>query len=83
MAIAIGNFLVLAVFIITGFICAFFPRAIQKYGLWSLDRWPSVLKWYPSRKHLASSLYIWELRIIGVVSLSVGLYYLLRLLSRL
>jgi uncharacterized protein YjeT (DUF2065 family) len=78
----IGSVLVVSAFIVTGILCAFFPRAIQKYALRSCERWPPVFKWYPPRKHIESGLYVWELRLIGTVALVVGVYFLLDLLKR-
>jgi hypothetical protein len=72
-----GPFFVVSGFIIIGAACTFFAQQIQRLYM----RWPPPFKW--ARKHIESRFYICELRIIGVISLSVGLYHLLLLLSRL
>lgn len=78
-----GPFFVVAGFIIIGLAGTFFARQIQRYCLWSLERWPPLFKSFPPRKHIESRFYVWELRAIGVVALSVGLYDLIDLIKRL
>jgi len=72
-----GPFVVLSGFIIVGVACTFFARQVQRL----YQRWPPTFKW--ARKHIESRFYVWELRVIGVIALSVGLYHLVALLSRL
>ena len=71
-----GPFVVVSGFVIVGVACTFFAEQVQRF----YQRWPPPFKW--ARKHIESRFYVWELRIIGVISLSVGLYNLLLLLNR-
>ena len=73
----VGPFFVVSGFIVIGLACTFFAGQVQRF----YQRWPPPFKW--ARKHIESRFYVWELRAIGVVALSVGLYHLIALLSRL
>jgi hypothetical protein len=79
----LGPFFVVSGFIITGIAFTFFAPHIQRYAIWSIERWPPIFKSCPPRKHIESRFYVWELRAIGVVALSVGLYGLFDLIKRL
>jgi hypothetical protein len=78
-----GPFFVVCGFIIIGVACTFFARRIQRYCIRSCERWPPIFKWYPPQKYIRTRYYVWELRVIGLISLSVGLYCLVDLIKRL
>jgi hypothetical protein len=61
-------------FLAGGVVSLLFPRRIQKMALRSDPRRPPLLKWYPSEKYVAREGYLWELRLIGFMSVGVGLY---------
>jgi hypothetical protein len=73
----IGPFVVVSGFIFVGVACTFFAKQVQRF----YQRWPPPFEW--ARKHIESRFYIWELRAIGLVALSVGLYFLFDLIKRL
>ncbi len=75
----LAQVLIILAFIVTGIVCTFFPRAVQKYAVRSCERWPPIFKWYPPRKHVESGVYVWELRLTGAVTLVIGLYFLFKL----
>jgi hypothetical protein len=76
-----GPFVVVSGFIVIGIACTLFARQVQRFYIRSCERWPPPFKW--PRKHMESRFYVWEIRIIGIITLSVGLYHLLGLLSHL
>jgi hypothetical protein len=77
----VGPFFVVSGFIVIGFACTFFAGALQKYLIRFCERWPPIFKWYPPQKYIRTGAYRWELRVIGIVVLSFGLYHLIVLLS--
>ncbi len=42
----LAQVLIILAFIVTGIVCTFFPRAVQKYAVRSCERWPPIFKWY-------------------------------------
>jgi|GEM_PF-3339032 len=72
----IGPIIVVSGFIIIGIVALFFPREIQRYLIRSCEKWPPLFQRYPPQKYIRTERYIWELRLIGVVALAVGLYSL-------
>ncbi len=70
----IGPIIVISGFIFIGIAGTFFARHIQRYCIWSIERWPPLFKSYPPQQHIRGELYVWELRLIGVVAIAVGLY---------
>jgi hypothetical protein len=79
----LGPFFVVSGFIVIGIACAFFARRIQGYYLRSCERWSPIFKWYPPRKYVESRSYVWQLRLLGILILGTGLYFLLDLIQRL
>ena len=79
----LGPFFVVSAFIVIGVACTFFARQVQHYYIRSCERWPPTFKWYPHRKHIESSAYVWQLRLLGILILGIGLYFLFDLLRQL
>jgi hypothetical protein len=79
----VGSFFVVCGFIIIGIACTFFARRIQRYYISSCERWPPIFKWYPPRKYVESRFYVWQLRLLGILILGAGLYFLFDLIKRL
>ena len=76
----VGPIFVVSGITIIGILCTFFARQIQRYLIWSCDKWPPIFKGYPPQQLIRSELYIWELRFIGVIALAVGPYHLGKIL---
>jgi hypothetical protein len=64
-----GPIFVVSGITIIGILCTFFAPQLQRLYM----RWPPPFKW--SQRHIESRSYVWELRIIGIISLAVGLYH--------
>jgi hypothetical protein len=79
----VGPFFVVCGFIIIGIACTFFARRIQRYYIRSCERWPPIFKWCPPRKYVESRFYVWQLRLLGILILGAGLYFLFDLIKRL
>jgi hypothetical protein len=79
----VGPFFVVCGFIIIGSACTFFARRIQRYYIRSCERWPPIFKWCPPRKYVESRFYVWQLRLLGILILGAGLYFLFDLIKRL
>jgi hypothetical protein len=67
--------------IVIGIAYTFFARRIQHYYIRSYERWPPMFKWYPPRKYIESPFFVWQLRLLGILILGAGLYFLFDLIG--
>jgi hypothetical protein len=81
--VACFAFFVVSGFMIVGVACTFFARWIQGYYIRSCERWPTLFKSYPPWKYIESRSYVWQLRLLGILILAAGLYFLFDLMQRL
>lgn len=71
-----------ALFLAVGVLCTFYAEIVQRHATSDWSRKLSPVMQVPFlRRHLLSKAYIWELRVIGVLSLAAAAVILYSLLA--
>lgn len=60
-------------FLFIGAVCTILPRAVQRFALLVYARMRPRAIFAPLQKRMERELYIWQLRLIGVICLFTGL----------